>query len=127
MIATEADYFLESDASIETRTMRENKRNYDKGSALKLKTKALCMKLHLGKLYVGESGFYAKRYGLDCWEKRKENENVSAEDSSKEGLVGEVLYGGHCGPVCAIDVGFKVVVTASWDKNIHLYNESVRK
>jgi WD40 repeat protein len=93
--------YLQSDAEIIANKERLAKVNYDKGDAVKLQGKALCMKVVGGDAYVGEACSTARRI------------DVAA------GTAGRV-YRDHAGPVSCVDVAVAgdgaLLYTGSWDK-----------
>jgi hypothetical protein len=97
--------YLQSDAEIIANKERLAKVNYDKGDAVKLQGKALCMKVVGGDAYVGEACSTARRV------------DVAAGTAAR-------VYRDHAGPVSCVDVAVTgdgaLLYTGSWDKTVRV-------
>ena len=102
-VTNDPEYFLESDSAIEARKKRRERANYTQGNAIKLNSKALCMATDGKSLYVGESGFFTKKW----------------DPTTRKSLM---TYRNHTGPVSCLDCNGEYLASGSWDKSINIYN-----
>ncbi|CAH1760835.1 20792_t:CDS:2 [Entrophospora sp. SA101] len=118
-IGTSGDSFFQTNNDLLIQQRREAKCQNKQGDPIKCTSKVLCMMLSNspndlvdGCLYIGESGFIAKKIKLSTGKVLK-------------------IFKGHTGPVTCIGMWYKdqeeYLITGSWDKNLRKWNTKTKE